>query len=103
MRLHDRAICLRTTDYSETSQVVYFLTRESGIIRLLAKGSKRPKSKTGGAVDLLSEGDLVCISSERDTLGTLVEFSETASHAPLRREVKRLYVGLYMLELVHAM
>ena len=99
MRFRQPAICLRTTDYSETSQVVHFLTREEGVVHLLAKGTKRPKSKSGGAIDLLVEGDLVYISSGGESLGTLVEFSESVSHAPLRRAAGRLNAGLYMIEL----
>lgn len=103
MRYRESAICLRTTDYSETSQVVHFLTRGEGVVHLMAKGSKRAKSKSGGAIDLLSEGDLVYISSGGETLGTLVEFSESVSHGPLRRQAKRLYAGLYMIELAGEM
>ena len=100
MRQRESAICLRTTDYSETSQVVHFLTRGWGVVRLLAKGTKRPKSKSGGAIDLLCEGDLVFIASSRDSLGTLVEFSETVSHTDLRTDAARLNTALYMIELV---
>ena len=52
----DQAVCIRTSDYSETSQVVVLLTRQGGVVRLLAKGSKRPKSSSGGRVDLFAEG-----------------------------------------------
>lgn len=103
VRQRGSAICLRTTDYSETSQVVHLLTRPWGVVHLLAKGTKRPKSKSGGAIDLLAEGDLVFIASSRETLGTLVEFAETASHTPLRRDADRLHAALYMLELVGEM
>ena len=44
---------MRTTDYSETSQVVHFFTRETGVVSLIAKGTKRPKSKSGGPIDLV--------------------------------------------------
>jgi len=94
------AICLRTTDYSETSQVVHFFTRGAGAVRLLAKGSKRAKSKSGGAIDLLAEGDLVYAARHTEALGTLMEFSETASHAALRRDAPRLNAALYMIEMV---
>lgn len=103
VRQRGSAICLRTTDYSETSQVVHLLTRPWGIVHLLAKGTKRPKSKSGGAIDLLAEGDLVFIASSREALGTLVEFTETASHTPLRRDADRLHAALYMVELVGEM
>ena len=80
MPLHDQAICIRTTDYSETSQVLRFLTRGMGILSLLAKGSKRPKSKSGGAFDLLSEGQIVFSQPASGAMGTLFEFAETVSH-----------------------
>jgi len=100
MRLREPAICLRASDYSETSQVAGFLTRQSGRVELLAKGAKRAKSSSGGPVDLLVEGELVFIPSAGEGLGTLVEFSETVSHAALRRDSRRLNAVLYMIELV---
>lgn len=103
MRCREPAICLRTTDYSETSQVLVFLTRSSGLQRLLAKGSKRPKSKTGGGIDLLGEGELVFIPSSRGTLGTLVEFTDTSWRPVLRKASASLRAGLYMIELAGAM
>ena len=103
MRHRDRAICLRTTDYSETSQVVHFLARELGLVKMIAKGSKRPKSNTGGALDLLCEGDLVFSSGRGDSLGTLIEFSETASRTVLRRHAGRLNAAVYLIELADAM
>jgi len=103
MQQRDSAICLRTSDYSETSQIVHFLGRASGVVRLLAKGAKRKKSSTGGAIDLMSEGDLVCIPHPAGSLGTLVEFTETDSHLALRTDAGRLNTGLYMIELAGAL
>jgi DNA repair protein RecO len=100
MPLCEQAICIRTTDYSETSQVLRFLTRGAGILSVLAKGSKRPKSKSGGAFDLLSEGQMVFSQPASGAMGTLFEFNETVSHLPLRTDAGRLDTGLYMIELV---
>ena len=83
-------ICLRAVDYSETSQVVHFLTRNTGIVNLLAKGTKRPKSKSGGMVDLLAEGEVLFSCKNPETLGLLMEFSETVSRTTLRRDARRL-------------
>jgi len=103
MQRRDLAICLRKSDYGETSQVAHFLGRASGVIRLLAKGAKRKKSSTGGAIDLMSEGDLVYIPHAGESLGTLVEFTESDSHAALRADAGRLNTGLYMIELAGAL
>jgi DNA repair protein RecO (recombination protein O) len=99
MQQRESAICLRASDYSETSQVLHFFTRGAGVVRLLAKGAKRKKSSSGGAVDLMSEGDLVFIASKSQALGTLVEFTETASRAAMRTDAGRLNAGLLMIEL----
>lgn len=102
MRYREPAICLRTVDYSETSQVVHLLTRDAGIVHLMAKGTKRPKSKAGGAIDLTSEGELVFISKASGAMGTLVEFTESVSHLGLRKDRARLFAAMFMLELVSA-
>ena len=103
MATTDQAICIRTADYSETSQVVRLLTRGGGVVRLLAKGSKRPRSKSGGRIDLFAEGRCVFGGAGREGLGTLMEFAETTSHAALRTDLDRLHTGLYMLELCGAL
>jgi len=95
----DQAICVRAIDYSETSQVVSLLTRGSGLIRLIAKGSKRPKSRSGGRVDLLAEGRCVFSAGRRESLGVLIEFAETRSHSALRADLPTLNAAMYMLEL----
>jgi len=41
-----RALVLKTTDYSETSQVIRVFARDHGILDLLAKGSRRPARKS---------------------------------------------------------
>jgi len=98
MKRSESAICIRAVDYSETSQVVTFLTGAGGTVRLLAKGTKRAKSKSGGAIDLLSEGELVFIDQGGETMGTLVEFAETVSHSALRRNAGSLNAALCMAE-----
>jgi len=103
MRYREPAICLRATDYSETSQVVHFLTRGAGTVRLLAKGAKRPKSNSGGPIDLLNEGDLVFATAGGESLGALIEFSQTTAHQALRRDARRLNTALYMIELAAEM
>ena len=101
MSQREDAICLRVSDYSETSQVAHFLTRGCGQVRVIAKGAKRKKSSSGGALDLFCEGELVFIPGKSDSLSTLVEFCEMVSHFGLRGQMARLNAGLYMLELAH--
>ncbi len=103
MSTTDTAICIRATDYSETSQVLTLLTRDNGVVRLLAKGSKRPKSKSGGAIDLLAEGRCVFTVPKGESLGVLIEFAEAISRTTLRSRLERLNAALYMLEVCGAL
>lgn len=103
MRHRQPAICLRAIDYSETSQVLHFLTRGAGTVRVLGKGTKRPRSKSGGAIDLLSEGQLLFSTGRAQGLAVLLEFTETTCHSALRKEASRLNAAVYMLELISAM
>ncbi|MBN2589724.1 MAG: DNA repair protein RecO [Sedimentisphaerales bacterium] len=76
----DLAICIRTVDYSETSQIVTFFTREHGKIGAIAKGSKRQKSSFDGPIEVFAYGQILFTNTDRDKLATLTEF-ETSSHS----------------------
>ncbi len=75
MLTKDTAICIRAVDYSETSQIVTFFTRETGKINAIAKGSKGPKSAFDGPIELFASGKIVFVQkSER--LAILTEFKQ---------------------------
>ena len=74
MLTKDVAICIRAIDYSETSQILTFFTRDTGKISAIAKGAKRPKSAFGGPFEIFSCGKIVFAESDKDKLSTLTEF-----------------------------
>jgi DNA repair protein RecO (recombination protein O) len=86
MLTKDTAICIRATDYSETSQIVTLFTRRTGKINAIAKGSKRPKSAFDGPLEVLSCGEIVFSDTNRERLATLTEFQQ---HAPTLCFAKR--------------
>ena len=71
MLTKDTAICVRTTDFSETSQILTLFTRAAGKISAIAKGSKRPKSAFDGPVEVFSYGRIVFSDSTKEKLATL--------------------------------
>lgn len=77
MLTKDTAICIRTVDYSETSQIVTLFTRETGKVSAIARGSKRPKSAFDGPLEVFSYGKIVFSDSTREKLATLTEFEST--------------------------
>ncbi len=98
----DQAICIRVWDWSETSQTVSLLTREHGILRGLAKGSKRPHARFSGGIDLLTRGEIV--ASIRPTergggLTPLIAWDLQELFPGVRRSVRALYCAMAMADL----
>jgi DNA repair protein RecO (recombination protein O) len=102
--VRDRCICLRRTEYSETSQILTLFARAHGIIRAIAKGAHRRTkagaSKFDGGVDLLDTGDAVFTHDPGKDLATLTEWSLREGHLDLRTTLRGMYLGLYAAELV---
>jgi DNA repair protein RecO (recombination protein O) len=102
--VRDRCICLRRTEYSETSQILTLFSRAHGTVRTMAKGAHRRTkagaSKFDGGVDLLDNGDAVFIHDPAKDLATLTEWTLREGHLGLRTTLRGMYLGLYAGELV---
>jgi DNA repair protein RecO (recombination protein O) len=101
---HDRCICLRKIDYSETSQILQLFSREHGLLRVIAKGAHRRTkagaSKFDGGIDLLDLGEAIFIHSPERELSTLTEWHLLDGHLAIRRALRPMNLGLYAAELV---
>jgi len=96
----DEAICIRTLDYSETSQIVTLFTREHGKIDAMAKGSKRAKSPFGGTIEIFSCGEIVFADKGDQKLSTLSEFNQRPRFLGLRTRLFALNCSLFAAELL---
>jgi DNA repair protein RecO (recombination protein O) len=102
----DEAIALRRLDYSETSQVLVFLTREHGKVRAIAKGVKRgTRSRFAVGIDLLELGHVVVSARPggRAELATVTEWKQTRSMTGLRQRLARLHAAEYAAEVTAAL
>src|SRR5438445_13694827 len=101
---HDRCICLRKVEYSETSQILTLFGRGHGIMRVIAKGAhrttKQGASKFGGGIDLLDLGQAVFTLDLEKQLGTLTEWTLQDGHLGLRNNLRAVYLSQYAAELV---
>lgn len=98
----DKAICLRSVDYSDTSQIVTLFAREHGKFSALAKGSKRAKSSFDGPIEIFSYGQIL-FSPAKSNLATLTEFHQQPVFMPLRRNLFAMNCGMFGAELLEAM
>ena len=103
MLTKDTAICIRAVDYSETSQIVTFFTRETGKISAIAKGSKRPKSAFGGTIELFTHGQIVFIQKSDGKLAILTEFEQQSHFTHLSADLSILNCCLFGAELVDSL
>lgn len=68
------ALCLRKLDYSESSQILSLLTDKLGTVAVIAKGVKRPKSSTGGPLDVMCLYEVVLYDkAKRGVLSILAQ------------------------------
>lgn len=94
------ALVIRQSDFSESSRVVTFFTRDCGKISALAKGARRLKGPFEAALDLLSVCRVVFIRKSSSSLDILTEAQLISRFKPRSRELVNLYGGYYVAELL---
>ncbi len=99
--IQDQAIVLRRLDFSESSQVLAFLTRGNGPQRLIAKGVRRgTKKRFATGIDLLERGRIVFLKGSRpDGLGTMTEWQQSELYLGLRGTLRSWYAAQYAAEI----
>jgi DNA repair protein RecO len=101
----DEGICLRVTDFSETSQIVGMFTRAHGLTPLIAKGAKRSSKKNvmSGPLDLLTSGEVVFVPAKESPgvaaqLGTLAAWDLSDHRRALRKNLPGLNAAMVCAE-----
>ncbi len=88
------AIVLKVTEYSNTSQIIQFFSKEFGHIGVIAKGTRNPKNKYYGLIQQL--GNYETVIYKKDTsLSLLKEISLIDDHNGLNSDFT-------MIALAHA-
>lgn len=98
----DRALVLRTWEYSETSQTVSLFTLAHGALRGLAKGSRRERSMFGGGFEALTVGDVVYRVRATSELALLTEWNVTHIYWGPRSDLRAHRAAMYAAELIGA-
>ncbi len=97
----DIGIVLRRLDYSETSQVLAVLCRETGQQRLIARGIKRgTKTRFATGIDLLELGEVLFIRkpSSEAQLATVTDWKQLETFPSLRSGLAAWYGAQYAAE-----
>jgi DNA repair protein RecO (recombination protein O) len=96
------AIVLRVTEFSETSCIGSFFTRDFGKLTLIAKGARRPKSPFEAALDVLAVCRIVFLHKS-SAMGTLTEAKLERRFRNRRQNLHWFYAAFYVIELLRSL
>lgn len=91
---------MRVWEWSETSQTAVIFCRGIGMVRVLAKGSRRPKSPYDGGLEPLTMGEAGVIVRPTSELALLTEWRLTRVFPAIRRSLSVYNAGLYAVDLL---
>jgi DNA repair protein RecO (recombination protein O) len=94
------AVCVRQWDWSETSQTVSLLGRDSGVVRAVAKGAKRKDARFSGGLETLACGEMVVILKNGPALATLTDWDLRETFPALRSSLSAFHAGMFLADLV---
>jgi len=94
------ALLLRKTRLTETSLIITWFSAAYGLIKTVAKGARRPRSRFAGMLDLFFDCDIQFSRSRRSDLHILREVLVREPHEGLRKEFARVALAAYFVELL---
>lgn len=101
--IETQGVVVRAWDWSETSQTAAVFTPDHGLIRVLAKGSKRPGAPFSGGLELCTLGELACIDKPSSELALLTSWDLTDPVLGIRASLDRYRAAMVAIELVPRM
>jgi DNA repair protein RecO (recombination protein O) len=98
--LIDQALVLREWDFSETSQTACLLCRDRGLLRGIAKGSKRERSPYSGGLEALTLGEIEAIPKPGEALAILTGWDLREIFWPVRRDLGSFRAACYVADVL---
>ena len=96
-------VVLRIVEFSESSCIVTWFTRDFGKVTTMAKGARRRKNPYEGAIDVLSFSKIVFLHKRSDSLDLLTEAKLERRFRTAAKDLHRLYCGYHLLELLNCL
>lgn len=91
------AVVVRASDFGEADRLVTLLTPFAGLVRAVARGARKPKSRLGGNVDLLRH--IKVSVNEGRTLHSVSQAQSISSLRGLHSSLEKMSTGLYVAEM----
>ncbi|HEY7470827.1 MAG TPA: DNA repair protein RecO [Gemmatimonadota bacterium] len=88
--VHTEALVLKAFRFGETSMIYRLLTRDRGVVPVLARGARRPKSRLGAAVNSFRRLDVTYYDKPGREIQTLSQAEVVAEHREIVTSLERL-------------
>ena len=92
------AINLKSYNLNEADKIMLMYSKENGLIKGVAKGIKKPKSKLGARMDLLVANSLQLLKGR--SMDTIIEAQTVNNFRKTREDFDKLMLSSYISELV---
>ncbi len=93
------AINLKSYNLSESDKIVVMYSKEKGLIKGVAKGVKKPKSKLGARMDLLVANKLMLHKGRN--LDTICQAEAINTFNKTRQDMDKIFYSMYLSEVTH--
>lgn len=93
------AINLKSYNLSDADKIIVMYSKENGLIKGVAKGCKKPKSKLGARMDLLQANQLMLYKGKN--LDTICEAKSLNTFKHTRQDIDKLLYSTYISEIVN--
>lgn len=92
------AINIKSYNFGEADKIIVMYSKEKGIIKGIAKGIKKPKSKLGGRADLFVANKILL--NKGRNLDTICQAEALNTFFRLRNDIDKLFYAMYSGEIV---
>lgn len=92
------AINLKSYDYGETDKIVMMYSQDKGLIRCIAKGSKKPNGKLCGRMDMFVANNLLLTKGK--SMDSVSQAEIVNSFFRIRQNSEKLFYSMYCVETI---
>ena len=92
------AINLKSYNLNDADKIILMYSKESGLIKGVAKGIKKPKSKLGARMDLLVANTLQLLKGR--SMDTIIQAQTLNNFKKSREDIDKLMYSSYITELI---
>lgn len=93
------AINLKSYNLSDSDKIIVMYSKDKGLIRGVAKGVKKPKSKLGARMDLLVANKLMLYKGKN--LDTICQAEALNTFTKTRTDMDKIFYSMYISEIVN--